>query len=446
MINVLAFPSASGVAQEIYNALKFHKDIKLYGANSGNNNPGKFLFESSYIGDAPLMVDTDKCVEWLNSIILKYKIHCIFPCYDDAQLWLKTNESKLLPVKIITSCKETTEICRSKKKTYEHFHSIIACPKVFSDKNSILNNYPVFIKPECGEGSKGCYKIDSLEMMNKNFTADHIILEYLPGEEYTVDCFTDISGNLSFVGARVRSMTRAGISIITENIDDADCEFFAMAEKINMNLKFIGAWFFQVKRSTVGNLCLMEIAPRIAGAMFLYRQQGVNFPLLSIYTHMGLSTGIIKQKFEIVVGCKIYTNNFFIPQFITNPIKAFYMDLDDTLILSNQSINPSMISLLYEAKLSNISTYLITRHTGIVLNTLEKYSIHPNLFCKIIHITDKSNKSDHVLVKPALFIDDSFSERNNTVCNDIYVFDTDSYEIIRDIIKISHSRFRITHE
>jgi len=213
-----------------------------------------------------------------------------------------------------------------------------------------------------------------------------------------------------------------------------------------MNLKFIGAWFFQVKRSTVGNLCLMEIAPRIAGAMFLYRQQGVNFPLLSIYTHMGLSTGIIKQKFEIVVGCKIYTNNFFIPQFITNPIKAFYMDLDDTLILSNQSINPSMISLLYEAKLSNISTYLITRHTGIVLNTLEKYSIHPNLFCKIIHITDKSNKSDHVLVKPALFIDDSFSERNNTVCNDIYVFDTDSYEIIRDIIKISHSRFRITHE
>ena len=42
-----------------------------------------------------------------------------------------------------------------------------------------------------------------------------IVCEYLPGEEYTVDCFSDREHGLLFAGARVRRRTRNGISVNT---------------------------------------------------------------------------------------------------------------------------------------------------------------------------------------------------------------------------------------
>jgi hypothetical protein len=154
---------------------------------------------------------------------------------------------------------------------------------------------------------------------------------------------------------------------------------------------------------------------------------------------MGISVNIIKPKLLSVVGCKIYTNNFYIPQFIKDPIVAFYIDLDDTLILPRQSkVNPNVISLLYESKIADIPIYLITRHKGIVEETLDILYINKNIFNKIILITDKSDKKEYIINRPAILLDDSYTERYN--CNDdnIFVFDIDSLEIVRDIIKMSH--------
>ena len=441
MINVLVFPCASGIGQEIFNALNGHKDITVYGANSDMINPGSILYGANYIGNAPSMSRKEECISWLNSTILKYNIQCIFPAYDDAHLWLRSNEKELSTVKIITADSETTQICRSKKITYDRFCSILRCPVIYPDVYSVTGKYPVFIKPECGEGSKGCYKIASFEELNNTITDEHIILEYLPGDEYTVDCFTDIHNTLCFVGARVRSLTRAGISILTESISDINNEFYNMAEIINNNLQFMGAWFFQVKRATTGELCLMEIAPRIAGAMFLYREQGINFPLLSIYAHMGIPTYVGKPRLSNVIGCKIYSNHFYIPKFKENPIAGFYIDLDDTLILPQSSkANPEIVSLLYEAKLSNIPICLITRHRSIIEDTLNNACISINIFCEIIHITDRTIKENYITRRPAIFMDDSFSERKNTTATDIYSFDVDAYEIVRDIIRTSRPR------
>jgi len=272
-------------------------------------------------------------------------------------------------------------------------------------------------------------------------TPDHILLEYLPGEEYTVDCFTDISGQLLFVGPRIRKMTRAGISILTESCKDVENEFYTMATVINSTIKFVGAWFFQVKRSTTRQLTLLEIAPRIAGAMCLYRAQGVNFPLLSVYTHMGKPTKIIQPRFNSVVGCKLYTNHFHIPTFITTPLAALYIDLDDTLIVKSGTIvNVDIVSLLYEAKGANIPVHLITRHRGIVEESLERLYIHKGLFNSIIHITDVSSKLDSIVEKPAIFMDDSFSERRAVDSDGIYVVDVDSYELVRDCLRM-HCKF-----
>ena len=155
---------------------------------------------------------------------------------------------------------------------------------------------------------------------------------------------------------------------------------------------------------------------------------------------MGMPTHIIKPTLNFVTGCKLYTNHFYVPQFISKPVTAFYIDLDDTLILPDSNhANPSIMSLLYESKQANIPIYLITRHKGIIEETLNALCIHKNLFCEIIHITDKTSKKSFIVNKPALFLDDSFSERNNSAADDIYVFDVDSYEIVRDILRISYT-------
>lgn len=439
MIRILVFPCASGVGQEIYNALLHHKDVEVFGANAGVLNPGSIMYGYSYIGNMPPMGEKDQCIRWLNNIIETRAIDCIFPAYDDAHVWLKTNEHSLPSVKIITSPFETTELCRSKKRTYERFDSVIRCPRLYESIDSIIS-YPIFIKPECGEGSKGCYCIRSEEELRNKITPDHILLEYLPGEEYTVDCFTDASGQLLFVGPRVRKLTRAGISILTESCEDREKEFSTMATAINSTIRCIGAWFFQVKRSTTGQLALLEIAPRIAGAMCLYRAQGINFPLLSIYAHMGKPTTIIQPRFNSVVGCKLYTNHFHIPTFLTNPIVAFYVDLDDTLLEGGTCVNVNTVSLLYEAKNAGIPSYLITRHRGIVDETLDRFCIHKGLFQSIIHITDSSSKLNSIVYTPAIFLDDSFSERRAVDCDGIYCMDIDSYELVRDCLRASSIR------
>ena len=59
----------------------------------------------------------------------------------------------------------------------------------------------------------------------------------------------------------------------------------------------------------------------------------------------------------------------------------------------------------------------------------------------IIHITNNNSKKNFIVNRPALFIDDSFTERASCAADDIYVFDVDSYELVRDCI-----RFRNTHE
>src|SRR5205807_5316693 len=108
-----------------------------------------------------------------------------------------------------------------------------------------------------------------------------LVLEHLPGPEYTIDCFSDRDAGLLFCGGRRRVRVRNGISVNSVLVDDP--RFHALALQIASRLKLWGAWFFQVREATDGELRLLEVGPRIAGTMALHRVLGVNFPLLSIY-------------------------------------------------------------------------------------------------------------------------------------------------------------------
>ena len=389
MKNVLIYPAGTEIGLEIFRALKFQKDFKVYGANT-------YVDHSQYVFDhllyAPdIYKERDSACEVIKAIIQELHIDFVFPTHDQVIYEL----SKENIPQVILPDAETAEICRSKHLTYGTFAGIIEVPKVF-DKETQKIEFPVFAKPDKGQGSRGTFKVTNQNEYSR--ITDELILEYLPGPEYTVDCFTDRHGKLRFVSPRIRSRISNGISAKTEIIDHDKERIFTIAFFINKNLKLRGQWFFQVKERDSGELVLMEIAARAAGSSCLTRARGVNLPLLTLYDRMDMDVEIIESDYVKVTDRALENKYYFDYNF-----KNVYIDMDDTLI----PINPEMIALLYKFRKQGKFIYLVTSHKGSIPKVLHENAISTLLFDDI-HQTD--TKTDYIEPE-SIFIDDSFAER-----------------------------------
>ena len=294
---------------------------------------------------------------------------------------------------------------------------------MYTKKEIVPDDYPLFLKPDVGQGSKGTAIIsnkDDLEYLYKN--NGQLILEYLPYDEYTIDCFTSFDGKLQYCSGRKRARTSNGISVNSQFIDNSN--FRKIAEVINSKLNFNGAWFFQLKENRNHELCLLEIAPRIAGTMEYQRAFGVNLPLLSLYNSDNIKVDIIKNSYTCQMDralCSSYR--------IEYDYNYIYIDLDDVLV-QNSKVNYMVLAFIYKALNENKKIILLTRHSNNPIMTLEKYKIF-NLFDEIIHIQDGNNKSNYIKHEDSIFIDDSHRERKDVyVKKRIPVFDVNMIDTL----------------
>jgi carbamoyl-phosphate synthase large subunit len=423
-LNVLIFPAGTGVSKEIFDALKYIRNIHLIGADADEHNFSSYQFECLELG-APFIKDAAATIAYLKDIVHKHRIDCIYPAFDSIITFLKIHE-ETLGVKVIASPLETCRICFSKRLTYDFFRGDLVVPAIVDASGATA--FPLFLKPECGYGARDSFKIRNVRELAfyDAQVADNILCEYLPGDEYTVDCFSSIEHGLIFCEARQRMKTVNGLSVLTEHVDLPIVK--QIGEVIAAKLRFIGAWFFQVKYNREGRLCLLEIAPRIPGAAALHRNKGINFPLLSIHEHMGQSVDRVLINDYRISCYKCVENRFR----LSLTYDRAYVDLDDTIILKNK-VNTKMVQYLY---------YLRNRGTSIVLLTrnrdphacLERFFIHDALFDRIIVVDDHEKKSDYISgTVPSIFIDDSFNERSDVfTVNKIPVFSCDMVEALFD--------------
>jgi predicted ATP-grasp superfamily ATP-dependent carboligase len=423
-INVLVFPCGSEIGLEIHNSLKWSTHINLFGASSVHSNHGRFVYKN-YYEELPFITDSNFIKE-INQIIVKYKINFLYPANDDTILFLSENREKI-KCSLILPNKESCLITRSKLKTYNFFKDKLKTPKVFQSTKLRISDFPVFVKPNIGQGSKGATIVNSKNeldfLINKN--PDLVVMEYLPGKEYTIDCFTNKQGELLFSEGRERIRISNGVSVNT--MPTKNKEFRKMAKIINNKLNLRGGWFFQVKKDINNILTLLEIAPRIAGTMSLHRNMGVNLPLLSIFDFSNIDTKIIPNKEFLIEEDRALFNRFIINlSYIT-----VYIDLDDTIIF-NKKINPFIIHFIFQEISKKHKIVLITKHKQKLKSTLKKNRIE-SLFDKIIILNKEDKKSDFISSKKSIFIDDSFEERKQILkkCN-IPVFDTNSIECLID--------------
>lgn len=421
--NILVFPCGSEIGLDVYSSVCYSTYFHLIGGSSVDDH-GKFVYED-YIPGIPF-ANSPEFIPTMAKIVKERHIDAIYPAMDLVITVLKEHEEDL-GCKVVASPVETTRICLSKELTYQKLDGHIHIPKVYQADSIPVNDFPVFAKPKIGYGAKGTKKLNSQEEV-RNFIQDKndlLILEYLPGEEFTVDCFTDKEGQLLYSAARKRNRVKDGISVNTFFVDKQD-EFTKIAEAINTKISFRGAWFYQVKRDKKGELCLLEIASRLGGSSLLSRAIGVNFALLSLFDIFDYKVCILRNNYQVELDRALEN------KYKTNLIfDSVYCDYDDCLILNKKTVNTELICFLYKCFNENKKIYLLSKHDGDLKKELEKFRLN-HLFDEVIHIDKTADKADFIHSNKALFIDDSNAERVNIKTKlNIPVFSPDMIDVLK---------------
>lgn len=418
-INVLVFPAGEINSIELHDALSTCVNIELFGASSINRHGG-YVFKN-YISNVP-MINAPDFFQKFNELIRKYNIEIIFPTHDTVAMFFAENRDKI-NAKIIAADKITSEICRDKEKTYDILKGEDFLPEIFKE----INSYPVFIKPKEGQGAVGAKLVKSEKDIPDVDLKDYVICEYLPGEEYTVDCFTNFQGELKVISPRSRNRLLAGVCVSgkTEELTD---EIKHIAERINSKLKFNGLWWFQIKKDRNEKWKLLEVSTRCAGTMCLTRAKGLNLPLLSVYNALGYDVKACPNNVQITMDRTLISRYK-----IDYEYDMVYFDFDDTLIINNKVHLPA-IRFLYQCRNAGKKVVLLTKHEKDIFKTLEQFAISEKLFAKIVCISLDDEKINYINpAERAIFVDNAYQEREKVREKfNIPVFDVDGLEVLLD--------------
>ena len=419
MYNVLIFPAGEMNAAETHTALTHQVNVRVFGASSVERL-GHHLF-TRYRNDLPRISDPNFIHEF-NSLLEAWQIDVIIPTHDSVVTFL-VGVSDQLSAKLLAPDRETADACRDKRLTYALFNDQSFTPKCF-EKGEIAE-FPVFVKPAQGQGSVGARLVADANDAHTIDWVNEIACEYLPGDEVTVDCFTDRHGVLKGAFARTRERTLGGISVAGVALPD-DPEIQRIAETINDRLAFLGMWYLQAKRSATGEWKLLEISARCAGSQCLTRATGINLPLLSVYAAMGRDVSIQRNSYNVRMD-RLLTSRYD----VDFDYDVVYIDFDDT-ITCDGGVNPDIMRLVYQWRNDGKTIHLITRHALEVYETLGSLGISKNLFTDIIHLRGGEPKADSIDPTNAIFIDNAFSERQAVFDRyGIPVLDVDTTEILQ---------------
>lgn len=415
---ILVFPCGSEPAGEIHNALRYSIHVELIGASSIDDH-GRFRF-ARYYADLPNIADPDFFSRF-NRLIREQRIDMVFPTHDTVCELLARRSSEL-SCAVINGDPETTRIARSKRLTLRCFAGEPWIPDEYASPEDVVE-WPAIVKPDKGQGGQGVVLVTNADEAAKAIakTDSALLVEYLPGEEISVDCFTDRHEKLVWVGPRTRERIRAGISMRCRVLE-IDTATRSIATAINCKLKLRGPWFFQLKRDRRGNWKLLEFSCRVAGAMVTHRAHGVNLPLLAVLDQQGRSVIAMPNTAVNLIDRAIETKAW-----LDFDFDEVFVDFDDTLVIDGRTV-PVVLAFLYTMLGQGKRLTLITRHAGDLKASLAQARIASNLFDCIVHLKDGQCKSDFVTAR-SIFVDNHFPEREKVArkCG-VPVFDIDALE------------------
>lgn len=317
-------PGAAGILTCLQKNISFHITV----ADANPEAIGRYLnkdFETIPLATDPIFPEA------ILSLCRKKEIHVVMPLVTKELIPLsqKIKEFELAGTKLLLSPVASLEIANNKSRLYEFFQwRSIAVPEfrvvetIEQFKTEVEElGYPqkqICFKPSVSNGSRGFRiineQIDELDLLfnhkpssiyislteatrilsSGNFP-ELLISEYLPGEEYSVDCLAN-HGESILVVPRLRKKMINGISVEGEFIKEEN--IIAYSSQIIRELKLHGNIGIQVKKSITGQFLILEINPRVQGTIVAALGAGINLPELAVKQEMGLpiSPGEVQVK------------------------------------------------------------------------------------------------------------------------------------------------------
>lgn len=197
---------------------------------------------------------------------------------------------KKIGTEILISDKPLISIANNKYKLFNKLKGIIPVPEFFLAEDGFC------IKPEKGSGGDGFKKYDG----------SGVVMEYLPGDEFSVDVLAD-KGEPKTICVRVRETVKAGVSMEGVVIKDKEIEDYTA--KAVRKLKLHGIVGFQFKRNKKGIPVLLECNPRIQGTIILSERAGAKI----LYNAVGMAKDGTFEEPQIIDGTKMirYLQEFY---------------------------------------------------------------------------------------------------------------------------------------
>ena len=143
--------------------------------------------------------------------------------------------------------------------------------------------YPVIMKPKEGTGSKEVVLIQNELDFNywSKKNVNYILVEYIPGKEFTADCFFNWNGKCLGVNVRERIKMNGGGAVITKNEYKIDVD--NLINKLESTGVIKGPVNFQFKKLLNGDLIVFDFNTRFAsGGLPLSVKSGFDIPNILI--------------------------------------------------------------------------------------------------------------------------------------------------------------------
>lgn len=370
---VLVLNCGTLASTDINMSLRYNDEFEIWGASTLKNH-GIYVYKN-YISDIPNMNDSN-FIEILNQKIKEYNFKFIIAPHEDLAVFLQQNKEKINAT-IVCSNYDTALLCRYKSKTYEKMKNYDFIPKTY--KKEEVKKYPVFVKKDNDQGGRNAYKVSNEQELELYAKENMIICEFLPGEEVTVDCFSNKNRELLFCNPRAADRMLAGIDVHARRIELTE-EIRYIAESLNNEIEFRGFWFFQIKKDENGKFKLLEISTRLPGAFSLSRCMDVNLPVLALKDFDGQEVEISYNDIEIEAD-KQFVGKYN----LGIEYKKVFIDFE-SCFEKIEKVNPYLMMFLYQNVNKNIKINLISQNKNRAIEFLSKNKIDKTLFENIYEV------------------------------------------------------------
>lgn len=400
--NVLVYPCETPLGMELHASLQHCPDFRLFGC-AGDPVRGGYVYRNT-LGPLP-SVQADDFLPSLTQMVREHHIDFIYPASDRALAELSELAADgLVEAEVMALGPDVCRLCRSKPAMYAHFSGKLALPRQYRAGQIAVGDFPLW---RAGGGDRGGRRIDAPGDMSP--AGDEIFFEYLPGREYTVDCFTDVSGGLLFAAGRER---RAAMR--PNSLNSVLCEhpaFRRFADTVNVELAMRGAWSFLLREDRSGQLRLFAIRPRLGASSGLQRVRGINLALAALYDRLGREVRLVVNDLPEASVERQLTNFYRLHlQYDTA-----YLDLENTVVTGGE-VNLDAIRFIYQCRNRGIRVVLVERGLEPPEKLLARHRLD-GLFDQVLWIEGAEGKSTVMTSQKAIFVDDEAVERREVAQN-----------------------------